>query len=131
MLGLLVAGCSDSTGPGCGRCLPVTAIAVEGVLVSSTRIPPANVRLRLFPEGGTTAGRCSFEAVRDTTIATPAAIFRGLLIAGFPHFGGCVEIDVSPVTAGAFPATIVVYPHLVLRDTSIHDTLRVAIRIDR
>jgi len=80
--------------------------------------------------GQDTLAGCIGSLLGDTTIAVSApGLFRTLLIAGFPHFVGCLEVRVASATPGDFPAQVLSYPNLVLRDTSYHDTLHVTIRL--
>ena|SRR5215831_6827296 len=132
---LLAAACKDPIGPGRNRGLPVTAIAVDGALFTTKGpLPASTVRFRFLdaqgaPARDTVAG-CIGLQLRDTTISPDnGGRFRTLLIAGFPAFDGCLDITATPSTAGAFPVTIVSYPHLTLRDTSLHDTLHISIHI--
>src|SRR5512144_3102425 len=94
VLAILAGGtgsCRDAVGPGCGRCLPVTALLVQGELFRlSGPLPAAAVRMRLLDAQGlsrdTIAG-CTGTVIRDTTLAmNGAGSFQALLIAGFPVF---------------------------------------------
>lgn len=135
VLALVAAACKDSVGPGCGRCLPITAIAVDGqVQRLSGTLPPANVRLRFVIPGGSasrdTLTACVGTVIRDTILPLKnPGVFQARFTAGFPTFDACLDVRVAPSVAGAFPETAAGYPHLALRDTSMHDTLHIRILI--
>jgi hypothetical protein len=135
LLCLALLGCNDSVGPACGRCLPVTAIGIAGEVWPTTgQRTPATVRLRLVdPTLGTgpdTVAGCVGSVFVDTALVVhPPGEFQILLYAGFPRFVGCLEVRVSPTTAGGFPTQVLSYPNLLLRDTSYHDTLHVRVSL--
>ena len=134
LFGLAVVACEDSVGPGCGRCLPATAIGVAGeVWRNGGPLPPTTVRIRIldptFGVQDTVAG-CVGSLFRDTTIVLgQTRFFAVLLYAGFPRFVGCLDVRVAPVTPGGFPPQVLAYPNLALRDTSYHDTLHVTVLV--
>lgn len=134
VVGITAESCRDAVGPDCGRCLPVTALVVQGELLRlGPALPPAGIRMRLLDAAGpprdSIAG-CTGSVIRDTTLTmSSGGNFHALLIAGFPVFDVCLEVRAAPAVAGAFPPVTMGYPHLALRDTSMHDVLNIRLRV--